>query len=147
MENHTSDAIKIVVGIIVGLAIISFVVVAVTQALKLGNKGLTRTTNLSTTIDEQQYTQYDGEVVLGDQVIGIIKAFANDTVAIIVDNGNGEVVYNWKADLSGKSDASIANAETKGNSAYINPSTKFVGSIVRSDTTDAITAIKFTKKN
>lgn len=145
MEQHGSNALNIVVSIIIGLSIITFVIGAVAIALKVGNKGLSKTTEISSNLDESSYTQYDGEIVTGDQVVGIIKTLANDTICVAVSNGNSTTNYIYNPDLQSKATAKIADAQmTSKLATYINPTSKFLGAVVRDTNTQAITQLTFT---
>jgi hypothetical protein len=148
MSEHSSNALNIVVGIIIGVTIITFVIGAVAIALKIGNNGVSETTNMATTMNEQKYTQYDGMTITGDQVVGVIKTFANDHICIVVNNGKGEQEDNWTSsdltkavdDNSGK----LAEAQTKGKEKYIVPSTMYIGKIEKDSSTGEIIKIIFT---
>lgn len=142
-DDNASNAIKIAVGLVVTLLLISFIVVAVTSALKIGNNAMSQVSTTASNMTEQKYTQYDGDLVTGDQVIGIVKSFAQDHISIIVD---GSGTYNWsEGDLQSPASDKIASAQIKGDSHYISPTAYYTGEIIRDEATDAIIALKFTR--
>ena len=112
-----------------------------------GNTALTDTNNMVAQMDEAKYTQYDGAVVTGSEVINVIKQHATDDVCIEVNNSASDLFYVHPgfSNLSTAGGAPLADARDKNNVAYISPNAKFTGSLVRNTSTNAILGITFTK--
>ncbi|WP_026667608.1 hypothetical protein [Butyrivibrio sp. AE2005] len=114
---------------------------------KAGNK----LSQMSVTMDESQYTEYDGAVISGTQVISFIKAHENDEICVSVNNGHTTTSYIYSStDLSSKDGiGAVSAAQNKANlsTVYINPNSKYLGEIVR-DSVDAangtIVGVNFT---
>lgn len=86
-------------------------------------------------MDESQYTDYDGAVVSGTQVVSFIKVHAQDQICVIVNNGHSTTNYVYSStDLTDKTGVgNVAQAQNKANlsTVYINPNSKYLGSIIR----------------
>jgi len=110
-----------------------------------------QTNRINNQLQEAEWTQYNGTEITGSEVFNVIKRMQDTDTYVSVDNGNGEVFYIF-------SDASLTNrysntdqskllkaAKKRGDAAYINPSTRFYGEVMRDDVTEGILGIKFTK--
>lgn len=105
-----------------------------------------------TTLDESKYTQYEGQTVLGNQVISYVSQYANTEIAIEVVSKNGTTTfYNYSdQDMSTEIDQTtnsqnIANAKSKSSTQYINPNGKFECTLYR-DATNTIKCVIFTQQ-
>ena len=96
---------------------------------------------MTQTIDESDYTKYEGAIVTGSEVIAAIKYFQASTEPICVEC-MGQV-YVYQEDLTTLSTANIANATRKGQTGYINPNAKFVGTLTRDSVDNSIRKITF----
>lgn len=109
---------------------------------------------------ELTYTQYDGKVISGADVVNVIKDTyaASDYIQVVVDTNAGAAVAfvtdrTIDAATAGPgakvSQATysglIANAEDKTNGNYIQPTGKFKGEILR-DSNKTIVQLKFTQQ-
>ncbi len=158
MDEHGSKATYIGGGLIIALVIIGIVFGVFTVASGLAKNGTSKLTQMSGTLQESNFTQYDGSTVNGDQILALIKEHQSDEISIVVDNGSKKTQYIYKS--SGASNAGEAtlgdklkksematnlhDAATKTkNDVYIAPSKQFTCTICRDKGTDAITAMYF----
>lgn len=138
--GNTDSMIRTIGGVVIALLFIGglFTVWGFTSGFfdKAGNK----MSQVSTTMDESQYTEYDGAIVSGTQVVSFIKAHANDEICVTVNNGHSTTTYIYSStDLTSKSGVgAVAAAQNKANlsTVYINPNSKYLGEVVR-DSVDA----------
>lgn len=142
MNHSIVEALGIAAAVVLMALVVIFGFRAYQSGQDTGNNALSKMESVNSSIDESEYTQYDGSVVSGSSVYQAIRTNTADTgVVYVVKNvGGTETTYN-PAD-SGYSD-SLANANKKGEATYITPSGKFLGSVVRSDTTKQITEVHF----
>ena len=96
-------------------------------------------------MDEAKYTQYDATVVTGSEVVNVIKLHSNDKIYVDVNIGGTQRNYIYSDATFAAPGANLALARDKSDPSYINPNSKFTGSIVRDATTSAIVGIVFTK--
>lgn len=110
-----------------------------------------QTNRINNQLQEAEWTQYNGSEIAGSEVINVIKRMQDTDTFVCVNNGNGEVYYIFsdatlKSRLSNDDQSkALKAAKTRGNAAYINPSTRFYGEVVRDDVTEGILGLKFTK--
>lgn len=134
MRDNAEESIKSGSNVFISLFIIAAVFALVSAAVLMIRQGTDDLVSTGTTIDESRYTDYDGALVTGTQVVSAIKYFANDEICITVNNGHATTSYIYDStDLTSNTNVGqIAAAQTKSNiNAYINPSSKYVGEIVR----------------
>lgn len=143
MGGSLSEGLRTVFAIVLACLVIGFVFMVWSSVKESGNTALTDTNSMVTQMDEAKYTQYDGAVVTGSEVINVIKQHSNDTIYVEVDNGNGPIGYIFADRTLSSPGAPLANARTKTDTAYISPNRKFMGEVDRDDVTGAILGIKF----
>lgn len=162
MEEHGSKAINIGASLIVTLVIIGVVITIVTVAIKLANNSTSQISDQSAKLEESQYTKYDNQTVTGDQVASIIKQFEGNEISIVVDNGKGDVQYNYKSSgasadgaatlsdqiTSAEESKLVLKAQNKTtfegvSEAYITPTGRFQCKVCRDKDTQSITALYF----
>lgn len=104
--------------------------------------------DMTTTLEEDKYTKYDGWVGQGDDVIAAVKYLQNgDPICITVATTGGDVVFGYTdSSLTTKVDntTTIANCLRKGSSTYISPSAKYIGKVERNETDNSIWGVTFT---
>ena len=110
-----------------------------------GNAALTDSNSTITQMDEAKYTQYDAAVVTGSEVVNVIKLHSNDKIYVGVSIGGTQRNYIYSDATFTAAGANLALARDKSDPSYINPNSKFTGSIVRDTNTSAIVGIVFTK--
>ena len=140
MKDNTDQMVHIIGQVVVALFIVAAIFSVWAIASHFISKGSTKLTNISTTMDESQYTDYDGATVSGTQVISAIKQFGQEQICITVNNGHSTTPYVYAdISLSTPSTNMISAAENKVNlsTVYINPNSHYLGKITR-DSTDPI---------
>ena len=104
-------------------------------------------TKTTARVEESKYTQYDGMEITGSQVVSAVTSFKGDNVFVSVDNGKSVSYYLWDATLTNENPTKIKELSNKKNlSAYANPSSYFVGEVIRDSDTEAIIGISFVKQ-
>ena len=97
---------------------------------------------------ESSFTQYDATEITGSQLINLIKKYEQEgtKISVVVNNGRAENTYVYTEDLSAPASIRAKDAKDRADlSTYINPSTLFLGEVVRDADTNTITGLKFTK--
>lgn len=111
---------------------------------------VTQINKMTANVEESKYTQYDGMEITGSQVVSAVTSFKGDNVYVAVNNSNTGSTYTyylWDANFTTKDPTKIKELSNKKNlSTYVNPSSLFIGEVVRDKNTDAIVGIKFTKQ-
>ena len=139
-DDNAATMIRTIGGVVLALLFVGAIFTVWGYASGFFDKAGNKMSQMSTTMDESQYTEYDGAIVSGTQVISFIKAHANDEICVTVNNGHQTTPYIYFDEtLQTKTGVgSIAQAQNKANisTVYINPNSKYLGSIVR-DSVDA----------
>ncbi|HHV30727.1 MAG TPA: hypothetical protein GXX73_14320 [Clostridium sp.] len=137
MENEGINFIKIATAVILGLAVVGFLVYLFT----LG-QGITKETDqelmgIQKSLTMAKFEQYNNSTVSGAQVISCIRSNSSK-LTIKVTNGVGTTVtYD-----SSNPDYTVTDP---GNSAYINPTGEFT-STLEVDANKTVTGITFVQK-
>lgn len=143
--SETLRDILIIAGIsVVVLGLLGLLFVAYNSSSKFADAANEKLNNMTIAIEESDFTKYDGAIVSGSEVVSAIKYFegtADVCVTVTTSKGTNNYVYTGP-DLQTKSDLAVANTRNKTSEFYINPSSKFLGSVVR-DSDGTITNIIF----
>ncbi len=94
--DNAQKAIMIGVGLFITIIIIAAVMLITGMGQDMINSSTTQVSNISTSLQAQLTSQYDGTVLNGSQVISAVKAnYTTEGMVIIVDNGteNGKTDY------------------------------------------------------
>ena len=138
--GNTDSMIRTIGGVVIALLFVGALFGMWGYVSGFFDKVGTKMSSMSTTMDESQYTEYDGAIVSGTQVISFIKAHSNDEICVTVNNGHSTTNYIYSStDLTDKTGVgNIAQAQNKANlsTVYINPNSKYLGAVVR-DSVDA----------
>lgn len=162
MEESSNKVLYIIVGIVAVLLVISFGFLIIRSALEKGNNLTTAVNDKMDNVLESQYTQYDAATISGSQVLNIINEVwsQTDKIAIrVVTKANAAgTVYCTNGTYTAAGSATLGTvntnsaqstlvsaAKTKGNSAYITPTGKFLGEVCR-DTNESIVMINFVQQ-
>lgn len=141
MEESGNSALRIAGGVIITVLVITLAFGIYTLAKGTSTSAKQQINRLSGQMSESIYTQYEGVEVSGSEVINIIKQFDKDDVVVEV------VIGSATADYGGSSGTgTLSDATDRSSTNYINPNSMFLGSIERSDDTDAIQKLVFTKQ-
>lgn len=151
MSASMRDFIKIAAIVVVTLSLVSLIFVGLNKATGFADKMFAKMDTMSTTLEESDYTKYDGTICTGADVIAAVKYLQNgEPICITVATVGGDVVFGYTdSSLSTKvsSDANasnLANCQRKGSSTYINPNAKYLGKVERNETDNSIWGITFT---
>lgn len=151
-EDNASGMIKLIAGIVLTLLLVMVIFAFWNQAKGSAETAQNDLAGFQTTLDESKYTQYEGQTVLGNQVISYVSQYANTEIAIEVVSKNGTTTfYNYSdQDMSTEIDQTtnsqnIANAKSKSSTQYINPNGKFECTLYR-DAANTIKCVIFTQQ-
>lgn len=136
MKMDFSQMIITIGAIVIGLLFVSLAFILYNRMSTTMNKAGQKLDAQNTMLDESAYTDYDGAIISGTELVSFIKTHANDQICITVNNGHTTTSYVYDStDLSTKSTNSIVEAQNKANisTVYINPNSKYQGKIVRDD--------------
>ncbi|MCD8082190.1 MAG: hypothetical protein LUE86_01360 [Clostridiales bacterium] len=160
MDDHAQKSINIGASVVIALVIIGVVITAVYAALRMANSGISQASKLSGQMQETTYTQYDGSIVKGDQVLALIKQFQDDTISIAVETGGSTVTkYIYESATFNESAATCSlsgdkmsatefatamrEAQDPAESSYIAPTKNFICTVCRHPDTQGITGMYF----
>lgn len=99
-------------------------------------------------IIESQFTQYDATEITGSQLINLIRKYEqeNEKICVEVNNGRAVNTFVYTADLASQATLKAKDAKNRADlNTYINPSTDYLGEVVRDENTGTIVKLKFTK--
>lgn len=143
MENVTT-ALKIAAAVVITILIIGIAFTIYNKSKSTTDSAMNQMDNLTTTLNESDFTQYDGATVTGTDVLNVINKYRNDILCVTVDNGRTETEYIYNSTLSAVSTNNIADAKDRSNlNKYINPNASFVGEVIRDEQTGTIIGLKF----
>lgn len=156
MGGSTSTFLKMVAGIALTLAIITFGFFIYNTVKGTGNRVLTKATDTTESMIESNITQYNRGDISGSEVLNAIVTFMDSSEEIYVEvtthSGTNVYIYpnknvapDQRASNNDILDA-LQLAKQKGNAAYISPKGKFTGKVVYADNDDSIiVGISFTQ--
>lgn len=150
--EDTNGLLRIVIGLIV-LLLVAGIVFVVYRTGKHGvNNSLKQVDQLNTSLNESRYTDYEGQIVMGSQVISLLSNYKNDTIGITVNGFSYN--YNSPSDAAGLADSNkiasdtnnqnIGKAQKRGESNYISPSAEYTCTIIRDSSNNEIVRMDFT---
>ena len=155
MEESSNKVIFIIVGIAIVLLVVGFGVLVVRSALVKGNNLTNSINDKMDNVLETTYTQWEGEIISGTQVLNVVNETYNSTdpicIIVVTKSGPTTITYccNNVTNLTKNTSASQAtlvnNAKNKANAAYITPTGKFLGSVQR-NANDTIVSVTFTQQ-
>lgn len=151
MSGSIRDFIKITVTVVVTLGIAALIFVGLRKTQGFTDKMYNKMDNMSVSMEESDYTKYDGAIVTGADVIAAVKYFqSGDPLCITVATSGGNVVFGYTDETlqtpvsDDQGAANLANCQRKGSVNYINPSAKYQGKVERNETDNTIWGITFT---
>ena len=147
MRDESISKAVIMIGSLIGAIVVVGIIVAIVYLTK---DKVDEASNVmigqANDAIESTYTQYDGDIVTGSEVLSAIGKFKSDTIFVAVNNGKATTYYYKNADGSDNTNT-VALAKKKSDlSHYINPSANFLGAVTRDADTGTITGITFTKQ-
>lgn len=138
--SHGLKALLLAASTIITCIIVGLGFMMAREAKQIGNHVVEGLHQYRTTIEEQDYTKYDGVTVYGNDVVNLMKkelSRGKHDVDITVESGSVRYTYQTPEDVK-----KVQEAET---THYIVPTAEYVGSIVRNQN-DVIVEIIFQKK-
>lgn len=104
-------------------------------------------TKTTARVEESKFTQYDGAEITGSQVVSAVTSFKGENIYVSVDNGRAVTYYLWDENFTTENPTKIKELSNKKNlSTYANPSSSFLGEVIRDRDTEAIVGISFVKQ-
>ncbi|MCP1186570.1 ABC transporter permease [Paenibacillus sp. 1781tsa1] len=164
MEENTGVGIRVAAGIFLTIMLITIVVIITISSQDAAKQGQTKMAAITTQLSDTEYQTYSNTVLSGSQVLNAVRQYMNqEQFGIQVITGKqragGDTVGNYYGNTFGVENGivstmnndqdkrtSLVNAEDQASAQYINPSGKFISSIVR-DGNNMIRAIKFVQQN
>ena len=157
--NGVEKLILAIVGLVIVLLVAGWAIKTTRNTQDQANGVNTQLSDKVNTALEMQYTQYDGKVVSGSEVVNMIKdtyaasdyiqvgvkTSAGSTVAFVTDRTIGATTAGPGNKSSATYTAAIANAENITNANYISPTGSFKGVLTR-DANGTIVEILFTQQ-
>ncbi|MCR4946189.1 MAG: hypothetical protein K5929_04500 [Lachnospiraceae bacterium] len=149
MENSLKG-LMLAAGIIITCIIISLGFYIAREASDTASAGTGQINELQAQFGDTSKTMYDNTRVSGSEVINVIRKFADDTMGIkvVTKKNTTYYIYNFNdsdGNLGQLSKADYKSAQTATNDNYINPTGRFLGTVVR-DANGTITGIIFTQE-
>ena len=151
MPDSLREFLKIAAIVVVTLSVISLVFVGLNKATGFADKMFAKMDTMSVSLEEGDYTKYDGVICSGADVIAAVKYLQNgEPIWITVATAGGNVVFGYTDSSlstpvsSDANSANLANCQRKGSSTYINPNAKYIGKVERNETDNSIWGITFT---
>lgn len=154
MSEGVAIALFAAFAIIIGVVVGGNTTDTTREALSYSESSKNEMNKQMEILNELDVTRYHGEEVTGATVINAIKEYeAEDAVInVVVNNGKGETTYCYEADLATKVESTVSGSYTKMKyndktnlSTYINPTSHFVGAVIRDEDTNTIVTLKFEK--
>jgi len=154
MNENTTDGLKLGAGLIMTIVLIGAIITVLMIGINFIQKGGGQASDLAQNFSNQQFTQYDNQVVTGDTIMSLISQYQNTEIAIWVEDVN----FCWQSDAPSSGHCSLgdeavsvddmkeriraANNRTDGDH-YIAPTRKYYCQVCTDETTEAITALFF----
>lgn len=137
-------------GLVIAALIVSVGFFIYNNQKETSNAVVEQTNRINVQLQEAEWTQYEGMEVTGSEIINVIKRMKDSGTYVEVngykfcadDAGNNKTNDEFSKDLAA---AKRRSAASEGSATYINPSTLYIGSVVREEESDAIVGIVFTK--
>ena len=124
--SHGLKALLLAASTIITCIIVGLGFMMAREAKQIGNHVVEELYRYRVTIEDQDYTKYDGAVVYGNDVVNLMKKeFADEKgdVSVTVETGSIRYTYQEPRDIK-----KVQEPETV---HYIVPTAEYVGSIVR----------------
>ena len=149
MENSLKG-LMLAAGIIITCIIISLGFYIAREASDTASSGTGQIHQLQAEFSDTSKTMYENTEVSGSEVINVIRKFADEMIGVKVQTKKSSVFYNYNFNetdgslgSTSKSDVKLAQVAT--NTAYINPTGRFLGSVTR-DANGMITGLTFVQQ-
>lgn len=152
--DNSLKAILIGAVTVIVLVVISLGFLILRQGQDTAKNAVNKIDNMNSQLAESDYTMYDGLEISGSEVANTIRKFKHDYIAIKVITGR-DTSGTWYIHDGTESDGTVvvgaekifdlSSATDPSASTYINPTGRFLGSVMRDDN-GSVSAIIFTQK-
>ncbi|MDD6037497.1 MAG: hypothetical protein PUD20_01670 [bacterium] len=149
MENSLKG-LMLAAGIIITCIIISLGFYIAREASDTASSGTGQINEMQAEFENTSKTMYDNTEVSGSEVINVIRKFSDETIGIRVQTKKNTSFYNYQIDEGDGSIKALSTVDYKSaqvitNSNYINPTGRFLGSVIR-DANGTITGLSFVQQ-
>ncbi len=149
MENSLKG-LMLAAGIIITCIIISLGFYIAREASDTASSGTGQIHQLQAEFSDTSKTMYENTEVSGSEVINVIRKFADEMIGVQVQTKKSSVFYNYNfsekdGSLGSTSKADVKLAQVPTNTAYINPTGRFLGVVTR-DANGTITGLTFVQQ-
>lgn len=149
MENSLKG-LMLAAGIIITCIIISLGFYIAREASDTASSGTGQINELQAEFADTSKTMYENTVVSGSEVINVIRKFSDEMMGIRVETKKNTSYYIYQfseidGSLKNASSLDYKSAQVTTNSNYINPTGRFLGTVVR-DENGTITGISFVQQ-
>lgn len=147
-DKNSEDALKFAAGLIIAALFISLCVGIFMRSRSAANDAANVVDDLSMTLNESEYTNYNGQTISGNQVQSLVNQWAGDEICVQVIRLDGtDTQYNYAINasdysLGAESTLDPSNCTKKTSPEYVNPSGKFECTVSR-NTNGVITLVSF----
>jgi len=138
--SHGLKALLLAASTIITCIIVGLGFMTAREAKQIGNYMVDELHRYRTTIEEQDYTKYDGATVYGNDVVNLMKKELSEEkgeISITVEADGMVHSYRCKADM--------ADVQEIGTSQYISPVDVYTAEVIR-NRNEVITEIIFRKR-
>ena len=141
-NDDTIGMLRILVAVLIFL-LVAGVVFVVYRTGKAGvSTQVANVEKMNTTMAESRYTDYEGEIITGSEVLTILRNYKNDEIRLEVDGTSFNYTDN---SLTTASTNDASKAARRDSGYYISSSAKYEVTIERADDgTNEIRAMVFT---
>lgn len=149
MENSLKG-LMLAAGIIITCIIISLGFYIAREASDTANSGTGQINEMRAEFENTSKTMYDNTEVSGSEVLNVIRKFSDETLAVRVQTKKSTTFYNYQINegdgsIRDSSNADYKSAQVVTNDSYINPTGRFLGSVIR-DANGTITGLSFVQQ-
>lgn len=138
--SHGLKALLLAASTIITCIIVGLGFMMAREAKQIGNHVVEELHQYRTTIEEQDYTRYDGATVYGNDVVNLMKKkFSEEKKEFCVSVETGSIRYTYQTL------ADIKKVQEPESVQYISPVGEYVGYVIRNQN-DVIVEIVFRKK-
>ena len=149
MENSLKG-LMLAAGIIITCIIISLGFYIAREASDTASSGTGQINELQAEFADTSKTMYENTEVSGSEVINVIRKFSDEMIGIKVQTKKNTSYYIYQfsdadGSLKNASTLDYKSAQNAASANYINPTGRFLGSVVR-DANGTITGLSFVQQ-
>jgi hypothetical protein len=149
MENSLKG-LMLAAGIIITCIIISLGFYIAREASDTASSGTGQINELQAEFSDMSKTMYDNTEVSGSEVINVIRKFSDEMIGVKVQTKKNTSYYIYQFNdgdgtLKSPSSLDYKTAQNVTGNNYINPTGRFLGSVVR-DANGTITGLSFVQQ-